>query len=320
VLNVLFTVDVEIWCGGWERLDERFPRAFRQYVYGETPRGRYALPFTLRALADHDLRGVFFLEPLFATRFGLDPLAEVAGLLLEAKQDVQLHLHTEWVDEARVPIVPGMHRKQNFMRNFSLEDQIRLIGAGKELLRSAGIPTIHGFRAGSFGLNRDTLRALRASGVPSDSSLNSAIPGAIADLGISAVPWGPVLIDAVVEYPITVFEDRRGHLRPLQLGACSFAELRDVLWHAHDHGSDCVVILSHNFETMNQRRDRPDAVVAKRLTALCKFLDDHRDAFRTCGLNDFVPQLNDARLRAPRSRPASTMKRHVEQLWRRVYR
>ncbi|WP_198342152.1 hypothetical protein [Nitrosococcus watsonii] len=41
-----FSVDVEIWPGG-DRLDERFPGAFRQYIYGPTGRSDYDLPMTL---------------------------------------------------------------------------------------------------------------------------------------------------------------------------------------------------------------------------------------------------------------------------------
>ena len=79
MLKFFFTVDVEIWTGGWDRLDERFPDCFQRYVYGRTKTGDWGLPGTLRILAEHGLRGVFFVEPLFALRFGLAPLQEVAN-------------------------------------------------------------------------------------------------------------------------------------------------------------------------------------------------------------------------------------------------
>src|SRR5262245_63636701 len=80
MLDVFFTVDVEIWCDGWDDLDAKFPAAYRRYIYGPTREGDYALPGTLKILNDHGLTGVFFVEPLFATRFGLEPLQEVIGL------------------------------------------------------------------------------------------------------------------------------------------------------------------------------------------------------------------------------------------------
>ena len=44
MLDVFFTVDVEVWCDGWDRLDEHFPAALERYIYGRTPTGDYGLP------------------------------------------------------------------------------------------------------------------------------------------------------------------------------------------------------------------------------------------------------------------------------------
>src|SRR5262245_19719989 len=57
MLDVFFTVDVEIWCDGWDDLDRKFPSAYQRYVYGPTRDGDYALPATLKILNDHGLRG-----------------------------------------------------------------------------------------------------------------------------------------------------------------------------------------------------------------------------------------------------------------------
>ena len=109
MLNVFITVDTEIWCDGWDNLDARFPDAFRRYVYGPTRRGNYALPATLDILSDHGLAAVFFVEPLFAARFGQDPLDELVGLIRDGGQEIQLHLHTEWVDEVDDPELPRLN-------------------------------------------------------------------------------------------------------------------------------------------------------------------------------------------------------------------
>lgn len=99
-MNVFFTVDVEVWCDGWNDLDSRFPEAFQRYIYGPTSKGRYGLPHIVDVLNQHGLNGVFFVEPLFASRFGIQPLQEIVGLLNDAGQEIQLHMHTEWVDES----------------------------------------------------------------------------------------------------------------------------------------------------------------------------------------------------------------------------
>ena len=108
MLKVFFTVDTEIWCGGWDDLDRKFPAAFQQYVYCHTDQGNYALPMTMEILSHHGLKSVFFVEPLFATRFGLARPQEMVGLIQDAGHEVQLHLHTGWVDEAHDGTLPAI--------------------------------------------------------------------------------------------------------------------------------------------------------------------------------------------------------------------
>lgn len=84
MLRVFFTVDVEVWCDGWHDLDRRFPDALARRIYGATTHGNYGLPAILALLNDHGLAGVFFVEPLFAMRFGQDFLDEVVGLVTAA--------------------------------------------------------------------------------------------------------------------------------------------------------------------------------------------------------------------------------------------
>jgi hypothetical protein len=216
-LDVYFTVDVEVWCDGWKDIDGKFAQAFRRSIFGPTPSGDYGLPFQLQLLRDHGLTGVFFVEPLFSTRFGLQPLAEIVGLVGAGGSQTELHLHTEWVDEAKLPLLPGAVSKRQFLRQFSLAEQTALIGKGRDLLRQAGAPGVHAFRAGNFGLNRDTFAALLAADISIDSSYNASMSGA-GDL----LPYPPMLdstlADGVLEIPITVFDSLGRKRRHVQLG------------------------------------------------------------------------------------------------------
>lgn len=80
-MNVFLTFDIEVWCNGWDDLDGSFPGSFERYVYGHSADGDYALPQTLAILNKHGLKGVFFVEPLFATRFGAEHLATIVRLI-----------------------------------------------------------------------------------------------------------------------------------------------------------------------------------------------------------------------------------------------
>ncbi len=175
-LSVLITIDTELWCDGWKNLDAHFLDALKKYIYGKTPSGEYGLPFLLRVLNDNGLKATFFVEPLFALRFGLDPLAEIVGIILDAGQSVELHLHTEWVDEAKSPLFPGVIEKRQHISCFSYEEQVVLLHKSADLLGLAGAPRLHAFRAGNFGANFDTLRALSTLDICIDSSYNTNQP------------------------------------------------------------------------------------------------------------------------------------------------
>lgn len=285
-LKVLLTFDTEVWLGGWDDLDARFPEAFRRYVYGDTPQGQYALPMTLKILNDHGLHGVFFVEPLFSARFGLGPLQEIVGLIQDAGQEVQMHLHPEWSDEARVPVLPvPAASKRQHLSYYAFEEQASLIRWGQARLVEAGAPSPTAFRAGSFAFNLDTLRALSANGIGIDSSYNHCFMGAESGLPgrlpPGSVPVQPFEIDGVIEYPVTVFRDRPGHLRPLQLTACSLREIIAVVERAAESQHAAATMVSHNFELLDRRTFRLDRIVAARFVGLCRYLQRNSDRLVT---------------------------------------
>lgn len=316
MLNVFFTVDVEIWCDGWQDIDRKFAASFRKYVYGPTSRGDYGLPYTLKVLNDHGLKGVFFVEPLFATRFGVAPLAEIVGLIREAKQEVQLHLHTEWVDEARQPVLEDATSKRQYLREFSLAEQVKLIAAGMRLIHEAGATPVTAFRAGGFGFNIDTLRALAANDMPFDSSYNASIFGQDSGVMPGHVLGDAIECEGVYEYPMSVFEDGTGALRHVQLTACSYGEMEGLLWQALEAGRKSFVVLSHNFELLNPGKTRSDEVVVARFHKLCAFLDRHRDQFNAAGFGGLTPSVARGAVPPLRSSIIKAGIRAIEQAYR----
>lgn len=319
MLDVFLTVDVEIWCGGWQNLEQRFPSAFRQYVYGSTTRGDYGLPYQLNVLKTHGLTGVFFVEPLFSTRFGRAPLAEIVGLLRDSAQEIQLHLHTEWTSESKERLLENVSTKRQHLRYFSLEEQTILIAAGVRLIKQAGAGDITAFRAGSFAFNVDTLRALAANGIRFDSSYNASLFGLDSGVMPGVTVVSPIECEGVYEYPMTVFNDGTESLRHVQLTACSYKEMEGLLWQALEGERKSFVLLSHNFELLNRARNRPDDVVVKRFQKLCSFLDRNRDCFRTRGFQGLTPRITQQQP-APLVSPIwRTGARMLEQAYRKGY-
>lgn len=320
MLNVFITVDTEIWCNGWENIDEKFPQAFSQYVYGPTAKGNYGLPIQFEILNDNGLTGIFFIEPLFATRFGLPPLQELVGLTQDAGQEIQLHLHTEWVDEARTPLLPNVTKKQRWIKKFSREDQTLLLSKGLQLMQSAGAKGLNAFRAGSFALNYDTLLALADNGIEFDTSYNPASVAGIAEVSPGQCYTQPLSLGGIKEYPVTVFRDRGGEsLRHLQLTACSFAEMQFLLNTAHDRGLDSVVIVSHNFELLSPSKRRSDPIVVRRFEKLCRFLSNNSDRFSVKGFQGLQASTNNPQDDPIQSRADLTARRMAEQAMRRCF-
>jgi hypothetical protein len=89
----------------------------------------------------------------------------------------------------------------------------------------------------------------------------------------------PTVVSGVCEVPMSVYRDGLGRLRHVQIGATSWGEMERLLWQAAEAEWPAFVVLFHNFELMNQRKDAPDPVVVDRFRRFCAFMDKHRDAF-----------------------------------------
>lgn len=320
-MNVYLTFDIEVWCNGWNDLDGNFPGAFDRYVYGRSSHGQYALPKTLEILNRHGLHGVFFVEPLFAARFGPEPLHTIVQLIRAAGQEVQLHLHPEWTDEALEPLIANCQAKRQHLSHYTLDEQTALIGHGLRLLEAAGAGTATSFRAGSFAANRDTFAALQRNGIVLDTSLNRCHAISAPELRASHDFDTPFTESGVTTFPVSVFRDGLGRPRPAQVGACGAAELRDALRSAQRAGQAHFVIVSHNFEMLRPGVSTPDWIVVRRFEQLCAFLAAHPAEFKVGGFAPIAPAPATSRPSgSPCAGAGATAWRHVEQIRRRLMR
>lgn len=321
-LRIFLTFDVEIWCGGWDRLDERFPAAYRRYVYGTDQRNGYALPMTLKILAEYGLKAVFFVEPLFSARFGLDKLRTIINLIHDADQEVQLHLHPEWSDEAPILSDGGTRAKRPALWQFDLPDQVGMIRVGTEILRSAGVRSLRAFRAGGFAANMDTLRALALVGHDIDSSLNATYKTSFPDGMTPPSRFVRSSAMGVASFPIGVFVDGFGHLKHAQVGACSFDELAQAIMGAVSFGWDDYVLLSHGFELLKPRSADPDPIVVRRYRRLCALLRDQQEkgVLRMARFSELALSGHSVAIEPdlPRVSRQATFLRYLEQARRRL--
>ena len=270
--KVFLTIDTEISCplsDGWESNGLAFE--YDRDILGRTHDGDFGISYQMEVMHAHGWRGVFFVEGLFACAAGREPLAKIVKLIQDRGHEVQLHLHTEWLARMKRPLLSGGKTGGN-MLCFSREEQVHLLRTGIDNLLACGVERVRAFRAGNLGANHDTLAALAEVGVEFDSS---AYPGGST---------GDVMTAGVTEVPITMFFDYGRHLRPMQICACSSAEMRGVLMSAWRKRCRAVVIVSHGFELLHRPTEPLQQAGASRLRVrrfgeLCRFLGDNRDKF-----------------------------------------
>ncbi|MCI0653267.1 MAG: hypothetical protein L0Y39_02135, partial [Methylococcaceae bacterium] len=181
--------------------------------------------------------------------------------------------------------LPNVPAKRPYLSQYSLEEQKVLIARGIEALVQCGLPRPTAFRAGNFACNRDTLRALAANGILIDSSVNPSNLESGRDLTPMERSSQPGIIEGVLEYPITVFRDGFGRPRHWQVGSVGFGESIRLIDQARQFGYPHLVLFSHNFEMLIRGSAKPDSIVVSRFGKLCRWLENHSDAYPVASLD-----------------------------------
>jgi len=233
------------------------------------------VPHTLRVLEETGQSAVFFVDPMPALLWGVAAIEDVVGPILEAGQDVQLHLHTEWLSFAGTNHPLSSHRMGRNLFDFPFEEQLELIDYARAQLIAAGAPNPVAFRAGNYGANDETLSALGQLGIAYDTSHCPALAGSASRLSLGPEDRDPVDHCGVIEVPIASIKGLlSGAQRHGQITALSLAEMRAAILHAHETGRDSFTLVSHSFELFNRNTRVVKHLVRRRFDNLCAFLRD----------------------------------------------
>lgn len=146
----------------------------------------------LRIMKQFRLRGVFFVNVYEAALWGDHVLQAVCQEIVNAGNEVGLHTHPGWsYDPVRI-----------HMRQYSFGEQTKIVADGLGMLMR-WIPgcVVVAHRAGAYGLNKDTLIALRENDIPIDSSMFYGHPNCRLTWSRNQV----VARDGILETPITGF-------------------------------------------------------------------------------------------------------------------
>jgi hypothetical protein len=300
--RVLLTIDTEL---RWDWRDSPWQD---NLALSFDPAG-VGVSYQLDRLAAHGLKACFFVDPMPALVYGIEPIRRMVEPILAAGQEVQLHVHPAWADPGS-PVfeLTGLDRKT----------QLDLIRTAGDLLVEAGAPSPIAFRSGSYAADLATLEALAALGIRYDSSHNGSHRPWPSALPLDPRQTAPVLLEGVVEIPVTHIEQSPGRLRHLQICAVSFDEMRAALLHAAGNGHPAVSIVGHSFELAARGGKRPNPTLVRRFEKLCGFLAANGERLPTAFFSDLGDLRLDAEAVPLRSRAVRTAARMAQQAWANV--
>lgn len=271
MLKVLITIDTEYSAG----LHVRDPAAgptpnFARSIACETPTGAVGVGYQMDRLDAFGLTGVFFVDPAPGWLWGQGAVDRIVQPIVERGHDVQLHLHTEWLAfTSKGPLAGRVGRN---LREFTQDEQVELLDRATEMLVRAGAARPVAFRAGNYGANDDTLRALAAVGIRCDTSFSPALIGGDCQIDLPADAKQPTQRHGVIEVPIGSIGTAGGGQRHGQLTALSTAELTAALAYEADAGAPHFTLVSHSFELLSRDRTRANRLVQRRFDRLCEWI------------------------------------------------
>lgn len=277
-LQVFLTVDTEASIAGCFDNPLQSPPLLSEPIDGVVNGTSEALGFLLRTLQQYQLTATFFTESLQNRYFGIAPMQKRVAQILEAGQDVQLHVHPCWLNFADGRLIHPKPDDRSTGR--PQEELVAIFAEAKQRFSDWGFGAAKAVRTGNFSTGMDTFIACKEAGLLFSSNIAVALRPP-REVSLRENQYGFQLIAGVTELPLTSFRSYRlsGQAadRIMAITACSFAEMVSALEQAYEQGLQAVCILTHPFEFITKCNFRFDRMRANRLNQerfrlLCDFL------------------------------------------------
>ena len=240
----IVTVDTETF-----RINGQAP-PFATHHYGDLPEGSFGVQRIIDLCDQYGVKATFFVDVYMHYEYGKSEVAELCQRIARAGHDVQLHAHPSWL--------PDSH--SGFICDYSLERQIEILAEGKHLIEEWTGQSPVGFRAGAYGANLDTIRALQMNGFQVDSSYyplhtNCELSRQLNGRCVNQ----PFYIDGILEIPVTTYwlwktPSFKKNCK-LDVNSCSWTELKHVVRYFSDSSMQYVVLFLHSFSFLQWDRN-----------------------------------------------------------------
>lgn len=219
--KIIITIDTEVG-----EKAKHVKEGFEKFVMGKIGNEYYGIPKIVDIFDHFDLKAEFFVDVYEYKFFGEEKYKNLCTFLHKKGHGVQLHTHPGYAyDINRIN-----------MYEYSLEEQIKIIAEGKELIKKwiGEYPLAH--RAGNYGADNNTLKALKENSIKIDSSFFYRQDN--CKIQLSTINDPVVYID-VLEVPITVIKRHprllgipvllKGNWAKLDINWLSYRELKKGL-------------------------------------------------------------------------------------------
>jgi hypothetical protein len=159
--DICITVDVE---------DFFLPRPCFDTVFARQGGQDWGIGRIMQALDQYGARGTFYVDVYNRTTLTEALLEDACTRVVRGGHELGLHTHPEFPKGVRG------YGMQQVMSSYPFQRQLELVGQGCDWIRrwTGQGPKTH--RAGGYGANMDTLAALAACDITSDSSLYAGYP------------------------------------------------------------------------------------------------------------------------------------------------
>ena len=288
--HVYITIDTEYSSGLVSDLTAADRRDnYARSIACVTPDGPTGITHKLELFEQYGIKAVFYVDPMPALIWGVAAIEDVVAPILDAGQDVQLHCHTEWLALAGDRNLLSSKRTGRNLYDFPFEEQCEILAYARDTLVAAGAPEPVAFRAGNYGADDDTLRALQAIGIRYDSSHCPALGYDASRISLGPEDIDPLRHHGLIEVPVGSIAEMGGGQRHAQITALTLAEMRAAIRHARDTQRPSFTLVTHSFELVNRRTQAVNRIVRRRFEGLCRSLSTMR-RIKTANFRDHPPR------------------------------
>ncbi len=268
-LYVIITIDTE---------NLQTPLFRKKYIY-DLIYSDLGVHQILKILSHFDFSATFFLNVFEYSIWGREKMTMISKAILTEGSDVQLHTHPLWKFDPN----------REHMWQYSINEQIEIIREGKELIKewTGEYPIAH--RAGAYGLNENTLIALKENNIPIDSSMFYSHPNC-------KITWTRNKIlerNGIIEVPVTGFyRDICWGAGPLSLKIrrsfvktdidwASLDELKNFVKEAKEHNIRVMTLFMHSYSFIKWDNEfvnfQPDYADIEKFTRFLEFIKSDKE-------------------------------------------